>query len=57
MSDLKSVYAAATERATLDALEVFGEHLDKKYPKISQSRQDNWPNLSITSNIRRRCGD
>ena len=28
------------------ALEVFSEHWDKKYPKISQSWRDNWANLT-----------
>lgn len=30
----------------LDALDTFAEHWDKKYPRISQSWRDNWPNLS-----------
>lgn len=30
----------------LDALDAFGEHWDKKYPKISQSWRANWANLS-----------
>lgn len=46
MADLKSVYAAATEQGALDALEVFAQRWDKKYPKISQSWRDNGPNLS-----------
>ena len=46
MSDLKAVYAAVDENAALDALEIFAEHWDKKYPKISISWRDNWPNLS-----------
>ena len=46
MADLKAVYAAVDESAALDALDTFSEHLDKKYPKISQSWRDNWPNLS-----------
>lgn len=46
MADLKSVYAAATEQGALDALDVFAQRWDKKYPKISQSWRDNWPNLS-----------
>ena len=46
MADLKAVYAAVDEQAALDALNVFGEHWDKKYPKISQSWRDNWANLS-----------
>ena len=46
MADLKAVYAAVDENAALDALEIFAEHWDKKYPKISASWRDNWPNLS-----------
>ena len=46
MADLKAVYAAVDEQAALDALDVFGEHWDKKYPKISKSWRDNWANLS-----------
>ena len=46
MSDLKAVYAAVDENAALNALEVFSERWDKKYPKISISWKDNWPNLS-----------
>lgn len=46
MADLKAVYAAVDEQVALDALETFGEHWDKKYPKISQSWRDNWANLS-----------
>ena len=46
MADLKAVYAAVDENAALDALEVFSEHWDRKYPKISISWRNNWPNLS-----------
>ena len=46
MADLKAVYTAVDENAALDALEIFAEHWDKKYPKISASWRDNWPNLS-----------
>ena len=46
MADLKAVYGAVDEQAALDALDVFSEHWDKKYPKISQSWRDNWANLS-----------
>ena len=46
MADMKAVYAAVDESATLDALEAFSERWDKKYPKIAQSWRDNWPNLS-----------
>ena len=46
MADLKAVYAAVDEQAALDALDTFGEHWDRKYPKISQSWRNNWANLS-----------
>ena len=46
MADLKAVYAAVDENAALNALEVFSERWDKKYPKISISWKNNWPNLS-----------
>ena len=46
MADLKAVYVAVDEDAALNALEVFSERWDKKYPKISISRKNNWPNLS-----------
>ncbi|MEY8229993.1 IS256 family transposase [Oscillospiraceae bacterium 50-16] len=45
VADLKAVYAAVDEASALDALEVFAQHWDKKYPKISSSWRDNWPNL------------
>ena len=34
------------EPSALEALDVFAQRWDKKYPKISVSWQDNWPNLS-----------
>ena len=43
VADLKAVYAAVDENA---ALETFAERWDKKYPKISSSWRDNWPNFS-----------
>ena len=46
MADLKAVYAAVDENAALNALEVFSERWDKKYPKNSISWKNNWPNLS-----------
>ena len=46
MADLKAVYSAVDEPSALDALDVFSERWDKKYPKISESWRDNWPNLS-----------
>ena len=46
MADLKAVYTAVDEQATLTALATFRERWDKKYPKISQSWHTNWANLS-----------
>ena len=46
MTDLKKVYTAATEEAALDALDEFAAVWDSKYPKISKSWYENWPNLS-----------
>ena len=46
MADLKAVYAAVDEPSALEALNAFSGHWDKKYPKISASWQENWPNLS-----------
>ena len=46
MADLKTVYAAPDEDSALAALEDFAAKWDKKYPKISQSWQANWANLS-----------
>lgn len=45
-ADLKAVYAAVDEPAALEALELFAQRWDKKYPKITASWQGNWPNLS-----------
>lgn len=46
MADLKAVYAAVDEGSALDALDIFAETWDKKYPKISKSWRENWANLS-----------
>ena len=46
MADLKAVYAAVDEQAALSALDTFTQRWDGKYPKISRSWRDNWPNLS-----------
>jgi Transposase and inactivated derivatives len=46
MADLKAVYGAVDEPAALTALAAFSSRWDKRYPKISQSWQDNWANLS-----------
>ena len=47
MADLKKVYAAVDEPSAEEALEAFSARWDKKYPKISASWRENWPNLSI----------
>lgn len=46
MADLKKVYAAVDEPSAEEALEAFSTRWDKKYPKISASWRENWPNLS-----------
>ena len=46
MNDLKAVYTTPDEQSALEALEVFGDKWDKKYPKIYKSWKDKWPNLS-----------
>jgi len=46
MADLKAVYVAVDEPSALEALDVFSGNWDKKYPKISASWRENWPNLS-----------
>lgn len=43
--DLKAIYQAPTEEATLQALEVFSDAWDERYPQISRSWQAHWPNL------------
>lgn len=46
MADLKSVYGAIDEETALYELEQFSAKWDAKYPKISQSWQTHWPELS-----------
>lgn len=46
MADLKQVYAAVDEPSAEAAMDRFAEKWDKKYPKISVSWRENWPNLS-----------
>ena len=46
VADLKKVYAAVDEPSAEEALEAFSARWDKKYPKISASWRENWPNLS-----------
>ena len=45
-ADLKYIYEAPTEKAGLEALDVFAEKWDKKYPMISKSWKSNWENLN-----------
>ncbi|CDH31398.1 transposase (fragment) [Xenorhabdus bovienii str. Intermedium] len=44
--DLKTVYQAPTKEAALQALEVFSETWEHRYPQISRSWQANGNNLS-----------
>lgn len=46
VADLRAVYGAVGEGSAWDALETFAQRWDKKYPKISSSWRNNWPNLS-----------
>ena len=46
MADLKKVYTAIDEDAAMQALDEFAAVWDSKYPKISKSWYENWPNLS-----------
>lgn len=46
MADLKQVYTAVDEETALSALDDFAAKWDSKYPKISKSWYENWPNLS-----------
>lgn len=45
-ADLKSIYNAPTEQSGLDALELFAQKWDGKYPLISKSWKANWENLN-----------
>ena len=44
-SDLKEIYAAATEEQAETALENFARKWDKKYPMISKSWRTHWQNI------------
>lgn len=46
IADLKKVYAAVDEQTARSNLEEFGEKWDSKYPKISKSWAEHWPNLA-----------
>jgi transposase-like protein len=43
--DLKKIYQSMTEAQAKKELEKFSEKWDKKYPQISRSWQQNWPNI------------
>jgi transposase-like protein len=44
-SDLKLIYQAKTEADALASLDRFAHTWDDKYPQISKSWRENWPNL------------
>mgnify|MGYP002352920891 FL=1 len=46
MADLKKVYTAVDEQTAFYELDAFAEKWDKKYPKISESWRNGWPQLS-----------
>ncbi|MCC6145230.1 MAG: IS256 family transposase [Candidatus Hydrogenedentes bacterium] len=43
--DLRTIYTAATVEAAEAALDAFGATWDKRFPQISKSWRQNWPNL------------
>ena len=43
--DLKKIYQSATEAEALMELDNFARNWDEKYPQISQSWRNHWPNL------------
>lgn len=45
-SDLKKIYNSASEKIGMEALDLFSEKWDKKYPSISKSWRTNWNNLN-----------
>ncbi len=48
MEGLKRIYAAPTEDAALNELELFEGKWDNKCPKIYKSWHDNWATLSTS---------
>jgi putative transposase len=46
-TDLRSIYTAATLAEAEQALEIFAERWDEKYPAISRSWLANWERLSV----------
>ncbi len=49
-ADLKRIYQSAAEDEALQALEDLAERWDGKYPRISRSWRDHWPNLRTLFN-------
>lgn len=45
-TDLKTIYTASSEKAALEALELFGNKWNRKYPNILKSWEKNWAELS-----------
>jgi putative transposase len=45
-ADLKAIYRAATEAEAEQALQVFEQKWDRKYPSISKSWRAHWPELT-----------
>jgi len=45
-ADLKRIYKSATEDEALLELEKFSDRWDEKYPQISRSWRNHWPNLN-----------
>lgn len=45
-TDLKRIYQSVTEEEALQALDELESHWDEKYPHISRSWRNHWPNLS-----------
>ena len=50
MTDLKKIYAAPDEQTALANLDEFSEKWNAKYPKISKSWSEHWPNLATYFN-------
>lgn len=49
-ADLKRIYQSVTEEEALLALDQFAERWDEKYPQISRSWRNCWPNLNTLFN-------
>jgi transposase-like protein len=45
VADLKRIYQSVTESEARDELEAFAQRWDEKYPSISKSWRNHWPNL------------